>query len=108
MRVRLNAVDSHYAKQIGRRFNRSNSNACGIALREYAHAHLGIEPAPDDAEIDDAVAGPSMLALHVKPGLRAAVQAFAEREDRSLSAALRILIKQALRANGILPATKGQ
>jgi hypothetical protein len=103
MRVRLDPVASHYAEQIGLRLSRSASNACAIALAEYVRVHLGAAATPEAQPIDDAVSGRSMLALHCKPSLRAAVEQFANREDRSLSSAMKVLLRDALRLHGILP-----
>ena len=96
MRVRLDPVGVHNANLIASHFGRSVSNAASVALAEFVRNNIGNGQTiqPDEAE---AIFGSGKaIAAHASGALAAAVKEYAYREQRSLSSAMRVLLRDAL------------
>jgi hypothetical protein len=101
MRVRLDPVGVHNANLIANYSGRSVSNATNVALAEFVRNHIsnGRTMQPDEHE---AIFGSGKaIAAHASGALAAAVKEYAYREQRSLSSAMRVLLRDALQLHGI-------
>jgi hypothetical protein len=107
MRLRIGTVASHFAQKIGEQLDRSPSQAAEIALAEYGRLHLGVGAASrtDDDQADQIFGRGNLIACHSRGGMKAALAEFAAKERRSLSSAARILLREAMAARGIVPAS---
>jgi len=106
MRIRPDAVTAHHIRQLSLAENRSLADAARILVGHGVRSRGGNLPGDQhNDDVDDACLGTVTIACHASGAIRTGVQRFAEREERSLSAAMRILLRDALRLHGLLPAT---
>ena len=104
MRLRIDPLTANHIERVALSENRSRADATRVLVKEAIHARHGRAPqAPAAVEVDDAGARGATLACHCGGAILSGVQKFAELDERSLSAALRILIRDGLRAQGIIP-----
>jgi hypothetical protein len=103
MRVRLDPVARHHVQRIADHFGRSPSNAVAAAVNEYARLHLGLgatEVMSKD-EIENTFGRGKPILVHTDGALAAAVKDFAEQDCRSLSSAVKFLLREALKSRGV-------
>jgi hypothetical protein len=103
MRLRIDAVTGAHIERVALAENRSRAEACRILIGEAIRQRHGRPPQPPVVDVEDGAIRGTTIATHVKGQILAGVQRFAMLEDRSLSAALRILLRDALRQRGVLP-----
>jgi hypothetical protein len=104
MRLRIDPLTANTIDRVAREENRSRADATRVLVSEAIRARHGRAPqAPAVVDVDDAGVRGATLACHCGGTILAGVQRFAQMDDRSLSAALRILLRDALRQRGLLP-----
>ena len=104
MRLRIDPLTANTIERVAREENRSRADATRVLVNEAIRSRHGRAPqAPAAIEIDDAGMRGATLACHCGGAILAGVQRFAQMDDRSLSAALRILLRDALRQRGLMP-----
>jgi hypothetical protein len=104
MRLRIDALTANHIERVAREENRSRADATRVLVNEAIRARHGHAPqAPAVVDVDDAGRRGATLACHCGGTILAGVQKFAELYERSLSAALRILIRAGLGTRGIIP-----
>jgi hypothetical protein len=102
MRLRIDPLTTNHIERVARAENRSRAEATRVLVNEAIRARHG-RPPQVPVGLDDAGIRGATLACHCGGTILAGVQRFAEMDDRSLSAALRILLRDALRARGLMP-----
>jgi hypothetical protein len=102
MRVRLDAIASQHAKTFAKRLGRSTSSFASFAITEYGRRHSG-DPVNHSDAVSDSIMSGAFVGVHVNGAIRAGLTKFCERDNRSLSSGLRILLRDALRAHGCMP-----
>jgi hypothetical protein len=107
MRLRIDPLTANHIERVAREENRSRAEATKVLVAEAVRVRCGRpSQAPVAVEIDDAGVRGTTLACHCGGAILRGVQRFAEMDDRSLSAALRILLKDGLVLRGLIPAAK--
>jgi hypothetical protein len=90
-------------ESIARAESRSVSNALLRLIKLGITAYGRTAPVSSDRFDDDAARRSTIVVRHLPPSVRAGINTFAQIEDRSLSSATKILLREALRARGIVP-----
>jgi hypothetical protein len=103
MRIRLDAITSRHVDNVALAEGRTRGDAARVLIAEAVRARHGVARQAPDTEVEDSTVRGRTVAAHCKGQILAGVQRFAMLEDRSLSAALRILLRDALRTRGLLP-----
>jgi hypothetical protein len=103
MRIRLPFSASHYAASLAKALDRSPSQVTAIALFEMAEKHLGARKQRPDDEIDKIFSDSKVIACRARGQIRDGVERFAQLEDRSLSNAINVLLRDGLKQRGLLP-----
>lgn len=106
MQVRLDPITSSQIDEVARIENRSRPNAAAKLISRAYLEWRGATNLPPNPDLDEgACVRGRTLACFAKGRLLDSVQRFAEQDGRSLSSALSVLLKDALRARGLLPAS---
>lgn len=103
MRLRLDPVSAHHVGNLAKQENRSFTNALAALVYEGVRARHGIAAEPITA-IEQRGDGCRTIAAHVRGDVNTAVRHFAERERRSLSSAINLLIRAGLHVYGVTQA----
>ena len=100
--VRIDAIGASQIEHVARQESRTNAAAANKLLAMGYQAWRGTATAAAATPVDgEATIRGRTIAAHISNATRAALEAFAEREERSLSSAMGILIRSGLRAHGI-------
>lgn len=107
--VRIDAVAEFQIADVARHENRSRSNATnklvGLGYRHWSGTTTTHEP-PTPVDDGSTIRG-RYIACHVSNVSREAIELFAEREERSLSSAMAVLLRAGLRAYGVTLPSRG-
>ena len=107
--IRVDAVAMSQVEHLARIECRSNTAAASKLIangyRNWCGSSASTPATPVDGETT--IRGRT-VAAHISGATRAALEAFAEQEERSLSSAMGILLREGLRARGVtVPSKRG-
>ena len=88
-------------EQLARLEGRSPTNVLHRIILSALHDKLANGAADIPADIDLEEGAGRFICLKIKPMQKAAIKTFAEREDRSVANAMRVLLRDGLHANGV-------
>ena len=101
MRPRLNMLASTQLEQLARLEGRSPTNVLHRIILSVLHDKLanGATDVPADLNLEEGAG--RFVCLQIKPIQKSLIKAFAQREDRSVANAMRVLLRDGLHANGV-------
>jgi hypothetical protein len=103
MRIRLDAITTDHIERVAMQEGRTRGDAVRVLIAEAVRARHGVARQAPDTEVEDSTVRGRTVAAHCKGQILAGIERMAALEDRSTSAAIRILLRDALRARGLIP-----